>query len=130
MLNIDVIYDNYFLGTPTVVQGSVDAMCVLLQASEEAYGSHYQQTNGSGTPLGPNWLINADWYTQAGFQHGSNTYLGLLGAPPVNPNLLAEAKAEEIGPIMLRPKIEKGSVPAGAASSRAVKLIDPADCAG
>jgi triacylglycerol lipase len=111
LLNIDGIYDSYFLYTPIVVQAAVDSMYTALLASEEAYGSFYQQTNGRGTPLGPNFLLNADWYTEVGFQHGHNTYLGLLGAPPVNASLLAEATPEEIGPIMLRPKIEKGSVP-------------------
>jgi hypothetical protein len=87
-------------------------MYLALLASEAAYGSYYLQTNGNGTGLGPDWLMNADWYTEVGFQHGHNTYLGLLGAPPVNPNLLAGATAEAIGPIMMRPKIEKESVPA------------------
>jgi triacylglycerol lipase len=112
LTNVNEIYDSYSLYTPVIVQGAVDSMWAALLASGEAYGSYYQQTNGSGTPLGPDWLMRADWYTQVGFQHGHNTYLGLLGAPAVNPNLLAEAVAEAIGPIMLRPRMEKGSVPA------------------
>lgn len=112
LTNINTIYDNYFLTTPFVVQGAVESMYATLLASETAYGSYYLQTNGSGTPLGPDWLMNADWYTEVGFQHGHNTYLALLGAPLVNSNLLAEATAEAIGPIMMRPKIERGSVPA------------------
>jgi hypothetical protein len=50
-------------------------------------------------------------FVQVGFQHGHNTYLGLLGAPPVKDSLLPELTAEAIGPIMQRPKIEKGKVP-------------------
>jgi triacylglycerol lipase len=111
LLNVDGIYDSYFLYTPLLAQEAIDSMYTLLQASEAAYGSYYQQTNGRGTSLGPDWLMNADWYTEVGFQHGHNTYLNLLGAPPVNANLLAEATAEEIGPIMIRPRVEKGSVP-------------------
>lgn len=111
ILNIDTIYDNYFVNTPLYVQAAIDSMYFALSASEEAYGSFYQQTNGSGTPLGPTWLTFADWYTQVGFQHGHNTYLGLLNAPVVKSNLLAEAAAEAIGPVMMRPTIERGSVP-------------------
>lgn len=110
--NIYSIYDNYGLWTPIAVQAAVDSMYWALLASGEGYNSFYQQTNGSGTPLGTDWLLNVDWYTEVGYQHGHNTYLGLLGAPPVNDNLLAGATAEVIGPIMIRPKIEKGSVPA------------------
>jgi hypothetical protein len=109
--NIDGIYDDYGLSTPLLAQAAIDSMYGLLLASEEAYGSYYQQTNGRGTSIGPNWFMNVDWYTEVGFQHGHNTYLGLLGAPPVKANLLAELTAEAIGPIMLRPKIEKGTVP-------------------
>jgi triacylglycerol lipase len=109
LLNIYTIYDSYFLYTPVVVQVALDSMWLALKTSEEWYGSSYLQTNGQGSRIGPNWLMHADWYTEAGFQHGHNTYLGLLGAPPVNTSLLAEASAEEIGPIMLRPTTEKGS---------------------
>ena len=109
--NIDSIYDDYGLSTPLLVQGAVDSMYAALLASEEAYGSYYQQPNGRGTTIGPDWLMNVDWYTEVGFQHGHNTYLGLLGAPAVNPIRLAELTAEERGPVMQRLKIEKGSVP-------------------
>lgn len=107
LLNIDFIYDNFFLPTPIAVQAAIDSMYAALLASEEFYGSAYEQTNGDGTILGPDWLKTSDWYTQAAFQHGSNLYLSLLGAPLVTSNLLAEAQAEAIGPLMLRPKIEK-----------------------
>jgi triacylglycerol lipase len=109
--NIDGIYDNFGLSTPLLVQGAVDSMYGLLLGSEEAYGSFYQQTNGKGTPIGPSWLMNVDWYTEIGYQHGHNTYLFLLGAPLVKGNLLADLTPEAIGPIMQRPKFEKGSVP-------------------
>ncbi len=107
LLNIDSIYDDYALSTPVQVQAAIDSMYLLLQGSEYEYDSYYQQTNGSGTSLGPDFLLNADWYTEVGYQHGHNTYLGLLGAPLVNFNLLEDIGVENIGPIMLRPQHEK-----------------------
>jgi triacylglycerol lipase len=109
--NIGSIYDDYGLYTPVAVLISVDSMYGALLASEAAYDSYYQQTNGNGTSIGTNWQMFVDWYTEVGFQHGHNTYLGLLGAPPVKDSLLPELTAEAIGPIMQRPKIEKGKVP-------------------
>lgn len=110
LLKIDDIYDDYSLFTPVAVQAAIDGMYALLLGSEDGYGSYYQQTNGGGTPIGPDFLLNADWYTEVGFQHGHNTYLALLGAPLVNSNLLTEESIEEIGPIMLRPKHEKAPI--------------------
>jgi triacylglycerol lipase len=112
LLAIDSIYDNHFLPTPILVQGAVDSMEFALLGSEEAYGSFYQQTNGSGTALGPVFVIPApDWYTEVAAQHASNMYLNLLGAPAIVPDLFPGVRAALKGPIMQPPVIQKGAVP-------------------
>jgi triacylglycerol lipase len=113
LLNIDDIYDNHFLYTPLLVQSAIDTMELDLLASQEAYGSWYQQTNGSGTPLGPSFIIfpKPDWYAQVGGQHASGTYLYLLGAPLIVPEHSFVVKANMLGPIMQRPRPQKGAVP-------------------
>lgn len=112
LLQIDGIYDDYFLPTPVLVQGAVDSMELALLGSEEAYGSFYQQTNGSGTSLGPEFVIPApDWYTEVAAQHASNMYLNLLGAPTIVSDLFPAERAILRGPIMQRPTIQRGSVP-------------------
>jgi|SRR6185312_4389301 len=112
LLAINSIYDSYFLPTPILVQGAVDSMEAALLASEDYYNSYYQQTNGPGTPLGPSFIIPApDWYTEMEGQHAHNTYLNLLDAPPVVPEMFLGERAPLRGPILERPILKKEQVP-------------------
>ena len=43
----------------------------------------YVQPNGNGNPLPGTPYLTTSWFTEAGDQHGHNTYLDLLGAPQV-----------------------------------------------
>jgi len=88
------IYEPLNINCPWAVEiGAIEA---ILAGSELYYDSAYDQTNGDGTEL-PGQPLNlpllspsiayqlSAWDLEAAYQHGSNVYLGLLGAPPVNP---------------------------------------------
>ena len=88
------IYEPLNINCPWSVE--IRAVEAILDGSELYYDSAYDQTNGDGTelpgqPFTPPLLSPSisnqfsAWDLEAAYQHGSNVYLGLLGAAPVNP---------------------------------------------
>ena len=69
-----------------------------------ALGDTYVQTNGNGTPLIGTSLQNPDWFTEIGHQHDHNTYLQLLGAPPIDVSLSAISRTKYYKPILMQPE--------------------------
>lgn len=112
LLELDWIYNNIGLPTPGWVQDAVDAMEAALLASEIYYDSYYLQPNGSGNELtGSASPLNTDWLGEVTYQHGGNTYLGLLGAPLVNSSLHIGVGALATGPTLPRPTLDKTKLP-------------------
>jgi triacylglycerol lipase len=108
MVDVIGIYDDYFLYTPDLVEAAIYSMQGSLWSSEELYGSFYQQTNGDGTTLPTVFILPApDWFSEVAGQHASNTYLSLLGAPPIVSSLIAGPAAKRMGitpgPVIPRP---------------------------
>jgi hypothetical protein len=78
------IYDSVGIPTPYGLQTAIYAMYRALVTSEAWYNSYYKQTNGDGNKLSSELLpLTTDWTSEAIYQHGVNTYLGLLNAPPI-----------------------------------------------
>lgn len=73
---------------PLVLQGLVDAMKLLLEGLSDQYVQP-----GAGVPLTGTLMVNAGWFNEAGLQHGSSTYLKLVGAPPVFPQKQPESNS-------------------------------------
>jgi triacylglycerol lipase len=112
LLELDWIYDSINIPTPGWIQDTVDAMEVALLGSEIYYNSYYLQPNGGGNKLtGAPLPLNSDWLAEVTYQHGGNTYLGLLGAPLVNASLHYGVGAVPTGPTLPRPVLDKTKVP-------------------
>ncbi|HZI20509.1 MAG TPA: hypothetical protein VEY09_18160 [Pyrinomonadaceae bacterium] len=89
---ISVTYD----GMTVTLAEAFDAIALLVGASEiENDNSSYSQTNveGGSVPLNPDDSycqtdpsdpLVVQWFEKAGCEHGHDTYLRLLGAPPVD----------------------------------------------
>ncbi len=64
---------------PLPLIAPLDGIERLLQLEKENYTQP-----GNGSPLQGTIDLNDDWYAEAGLQHSGQTYLKLLGAPPVD----------------------------------------------
>ena len=108
LLAINSVYDTFFLSTPVTAQVAVTGMQGLLEASEFCYGSWYDQTNSDGNVLPGDFALLSDWFSEVAHQHWSNTYLSLLGAPPIQPGLQIRLAAGEIAtmtpPVLKKPR--------------------------
>lgn len=115
LVDVIGIYDNYSVFAPDLVEAAIYSMQGSLWTSEELYGSFYQQTNGAGTTLPAVFILPApDWFSEVAGQHASNTYLSLLGAPPITSSLIAGRAASLMGitpgPVMARPVFRRGDI--------------------
>lgn len=63
---------------------AMDAVVDLVTGWLYAVGVSYAQTNDPDSALPGTSTQSADWFTEIGIQHDHNTYLKLLGAPPVD----------------------------------------------
>ena len=107
------IYEPININCPWAVE--IRAVEAILAGSELYYGSEYDQTNVDGTEL-PGQALSlpllspsiayqlSTWDLEAAYQHGSNVYLGLLGAPPVNPPTSMPWASREAALLPPRPK--------------------------
>jgi Lipase (class 3) len=68
--SIKSIYDGQGLGTPWVIDGTIDSFVLLMEAT----GATYAQPGG-GRLLEGTFCMNLDWYSQIGAQHDHNNYI-------------------------------------------------------
>lgn len=106
------IYDSIGIPTPEYIVNAVLGMQIALEASEIYYNSYYQQTNGEGSKLSSDLLpITTDWVTEVLYQHGVNTYLGMLDAPPLQSSLTLKRGGLSAAPPILRISPTEAKVP-------------------